>query len=251
MTNSIKILFVSLFTLVFSASAYTDDTTPAFIPLEGYACNFSKGKDMDDLYKVVDKWNDFIDEGGTQYNSWVFTPFYYSEEEAADIYWIGISPTWEEMLKTDEHMAKPEGQKLQAEFNKVSPCYDHTNWGYESVRSGSDSDDDGVVTLMWCDLTEGTTRDQVLAADKKYNAYMESTDSSGGAGRWWPGSGIPTRFTADFLWGTSSDSLADWGRSADMAVNGGGNQAMQSIYGDLMTCSNRAVYTVKAARTSN
>jgi hypothetical protein len=36
-----------------------------------------------------------------------------------------------------------------------------------------------------------------------------------------------------------------------MAVNGGGNQAMQSIYGDLMTCSNRAVYTVKAARTSN
>ena len=80
---------------------------------------------------------------------------------------------------------------------------------------------------------------------------MESTDSSGGAGRWWPGSGIPTRFTADFLWGTSSDSLADWGRSADMAVNGGGNQAMQSIYGDLMTCSNRAVYTVKAARTSN
>ena len=104
---------------------------------------------------------------------------------------------------------------------------------------------------MWCDLTEGTTRDQVLEADKKYNTYMESIDSTSGAGRWWPGSGLPTRFTADFLWGTGADSLADWGRGADRAVNGGGNQAMQSIYGDLMTCSNRAVYTVKAARSSN
>jgi hypothetical protein len=26
---------------------------------------------------------------------------------------------------------------------------------------------------------------------------------------------------------------------------------MQSIYGDLMTCSNRSVYTVKAARITN
>ena len=246
-----KITFLTIFLLSFSVMADDHMENPAFIPLEGYACNFSKGKDMDDLYKVVDKWNEHIDEGGTQYNSWVFTPFYYSEEEAADIYWIGVSPTWEEMLKTDEHMTKPEGQKIQAQFNKVSPCYDHTNWGYESVRTGSDSDDDGVVTLQWCDLTEDTTRDQVLAADKKYNAYMESTGSSSGAGRWWPGSGIPSRFTADFIWGVGADSLSDWGRGADRAVNGGGNQAMQSIYGDLMTCSNRSVYTVKAARITN
>ena len=74
---------------------------------------------------------------------------------------------------------------------------------------------------------------------------------TGGAGRWWPGSGLPSRFTADFLWSQSADSLVEWGKAVDMAVNGGGNQAMQSIYGDLMTCDNRAVYDVLQVRSNN
>ena len=45
--------------------------------------------------------------------------------------------------------------------------------------------------------------------------------------------------------------MIEWGRGVDRAVNGGGNQANQAIYGELMTCDNRAVYSVKAVRSNN
>ena len=150
-------------------------------------------------------------------------------------------------------MMEPKGQRISSKFNSVTPCNDHTNWGYESVRQAQsdDGDDNGVSTIVWCSLTEGTTFEQVLAADKKFNEYADAQNIKGGAGRWWPGSGIPSRFDADFLWSQSADNLVEWGKAVDQAVNGGGNQMMQSIYGDLMTCNNRAVYNVTGVRSNN
>jgi hypothetical protein len=42
--------------------------------------------------------------------------------------------------------------------------------------------------------------------------------------------------------------MQSWGQSVDRAVNGGGNQATLAIYGELMSCDNRAVYKVKSVR---
>jgi hypothetical protein len=251
MTQLIKAIFIATFSFFFSLNTFADGhEQPSFIPLEGFACNYSPGKDMDDLLQVTKTWNDYMDDGGSKYSAWLFTPYFYSEDEAADVFWIGVSPTWEELAKGEQHMSAPKGQKINAQFNKIVPCYDHTNWGYESVRSssGSSDDDEGVVTIMWCTLAEGVTYEDVLAADEKFNAYEDSTGSATGVGRWWPGSGIPSRFTADFLWAQGVDSMQSWGQSVDRAVNGGGNQATLAIYGELMSCDNRAVYKVKSVR---
>ena len=50
-----KITFLTIFLLSFSVMADDHMENPAFIPLEGYACNFSKGKDKDEGF-----WNNLI-----------------------------------------------------------------------------------------------------------------------------------------------------------------------------------------------
>ena len=47
---------------------------------------------------------------------------------------------------------------------------------------------------------------------------MDQGSSTGGISRWWPGSGIPSRFDADLLWVQSAESMTAWGRGADQAV---------------------------------
>ena len=253
MTNFIKIFFASFISLVLSSSVLADDHQPTFIPVEGFGCNYAPGKDMNDLMRVVDEWNEYVDDSDVQYSAWIFSTYFYSEEETADFFWIGASPTWEELGKAQALMMEPKGQRINSKFNSVTPCNDHTNWGYESVRDlkSEDGDNQGVSSIVWCSLTEGTTYEQVLAADKKFNDYADSMNMKGGAGRWYPGSGIPSRFDADFLWSQDSDNHVEWGKAVDQAVNGGGNQMMQSIYGDLMTCNNRAVYNVTGVRSNN
>ena len=93
-------------------------------------------------------------------------------------------------------LATPEGHKLQAEVDRISDCYDHTNWGLEMFRPSA-SLCDGMVNMQWCNLNEGTTNDQILGAAKKLNALMDQGSSTGGISRWWPGSGIPSRLDAD------------------------------------------------------
>ena len=254
MNQIFKVTLVAIFSFLFSLTVFADNhiEAPTFVPIEGFACNYAPGKDMDDLMRVTKEWNDYVDDSDVQYNAWIFSTYFYSEEETADFFWIGASPTWEELGKAQALMMEPRGLKINEKFNSVTPCNDHTNWGYQSVRDfqSEDGDNQGVSSIVWCSLSEGATYDQLLAADKKFNEYADSLNMKGGAGRWYPGSGIPSRFDADFLWSQDADNHVEWGKSVDQAVNGGGNQVFQSIYGDLMTCSNRAVYNVTGVRAS-
>tara|TARA_B100000963_G_C22555372_1_gene638793 strand:- start:217 stop:993 length:777 start_codon:yes stop_codon:yes gene_type:complete len=245
-----KILTISVAALL-SVNLIADNhmETPTFLPLEGFACNYNRGKDASDLNKVVAEWNEYADSTGIAYNAWLFTPYYYSEDQKADTIWIGVAPTWEGMMKAAETMTTEEGQNIQQKFDRVSECYDHTGWGLEIVRS-SDTQGNGLATTQWCTLNEGVTPDKVLAADKKMNDYYDKQNINGGFSRWWPGSGIPSRFDADMLWVQTASSMAEWGREVDRLVNGGGNQVMSSIYGDLMSCKNREVFSVTALRVT-
>ena len=250
MNNLIKLLTILSLTII-SYSNFADDhmQAPTFFPLEGFACNYNSGKDSDDLAKVIEEWNEYVDTTGVTYNAWIFTPYYFSEDMTADTIWIGVAPTWEEMMEAAETMTSEEGQKIQAKFDRISDCYDHTSWGLEIVRA-SDEYGDGLATTQWCSLNEGVTREQVLAADKKMNAYLDEENVSGGVSRWWAGSGLPSRFDADMLWVQTASSMTEYGRRVDRAVNRGGNQVMGSLYGDLMSCKNREVFSVNAVRIS-
>ena len=70
-----KITFLTIFLLSFSVMADDHMENPTFFPLEGFACNFNSGKDMDDLLKTTGKWNDYVDSSDLQYSAWIFTPY--------------------------------------------------------------------------------------------------------------------------------------------------------------------------------
>ena len=92
-----KALLPLILTLSFYISADDHVESPTFIPVEGFACNYAPGKDMDDLMKVTEEWNDYVDDSDVKYSAWIFSTYFYSEEETADFFWIGASPTWEDL----------------------------------------------------------------------------------------------------------------------------------------------------------
>jgi hypothetical protein len=49
--------------LLAAQGAFADHHLPQVQALETYACNFAKGKDLDDFLAVAEKWDRFADEG--------------------------------------------------------------------------------------------------------------------------------------------------------------------------------------------
>ena len=60
-----------------SFNSYSDDhVQPMIVPMEHFACNYNKGKDRDDDLKVVEEWNDFLDESNVSYSGYFLDPYY-------------------------------------------------------------------------------------------------------------------------------------------------------------------------------
>ena len=244
-------VFLILTLFSFGSLSYSDNHIPTFGPMEAYGCNFSENKDMDDLMRVVKEWNKYADTSGTDYSAWVLTPYYFNTSQTHDIYWIGFSSDFEEMAKASESMLTEEGIKINDKFNAVVPCDEHSLWGTEVVRAPKTGAGDGYLTISDCTLSEGANREAVLAADEKWNAYLDQQSAVGGLYRWYPGPGVSsTEFTADFLLASTTDSLQSLGKAAERNVNGGGNMVAVGLYGELMTCTDQRVYSAKNVRLS-
>ena len=250
MQKILKVFLIS--TLVsFCSLSYSDNHIPTFGPMEAFGCNFSENRDMNDLMRVVKEWNKYSDTTGTNYSAWVLTPYYFNSSETHDIYWIGFSSDFEEMGRASEVMLTEEGSKINDKFNSVVPCDEHSLWGTEVIRAPKAPVGDGYLTISDCTLSEGANREAVLAADEKWNAYLDQQSAVGGIYRWYPGTGVSsTEFTADFLLASTTDSLQSWGKAAERNVNGGGNMVAVGLYGELMTCSDQRVYSAKNVRLS-
>jgi hypothetical protein len=102
-------------------------------------------------------------------------------------------------------------------------------------------------------LTEGTTTEDLMSADKKMNAFADQAGNTGGIYRWFPGPGVQLSWTSayDFLSANTNSSLTQWGASADAMVNGGGAAMQASIYGSLMQCEDARVFLATQARGPN
>jgi hypothetical protein len=156
------------------------------------------------------------------------------------------------MGKAQELMLSEEGAKIQAKFDKVTSCGEHDIWGSYTVRASS-NEGGGVLNLSSCKLTEGTTTEDLMSADKKMNAFADQAGNTGGIYRWFPGPGVQLAWTSkyDFLAANTTSSLSQWGAGADGMVNGGGAAMQASIYGNLMQCEDTRVFLATQARSSN
>ena len=237
-----KIIITIALTISYSLSA-----EPPFFPMEAFSCNYNKAKDVQDYLDVAEDWNEYADEVGMAYNSWILTPHYFSTDYDNEVYWIGFAPTWKQMAEAQDAMTVGEGAKLNDRFFKVVDCDSHSIWGIDNVRQAPELGD-GVLSLQDCTLKQGATYEALLAADVKLNNMLDSQGFEGGLGRWYPGAGINSDYDYDFLFAMVNDSLISAGEMIDERVNGGGDQRSQEIYGDLVSCENERTYIATATR---
>jgi len=240
--------------LAISFNIYSDHhEMPTFSPMESFSCNYNPGMDIEDDLRVTKTWNKYIDTTGINYSAWLLHPYYTNDSEEYDVYWIGFTPTWEEMGKASDIMLTKEGAKIQAQYDKVTTCAGHDIWGTEVVRSSKRELGDGYLTLSSCSLTGEANRADLESADNKFNEYADSIGEENGSFRWYPGPGVKLEWSSeyDFLVANTTDSLSSWGRTADINVNGGGNLVWASIYGNLMQCEDMRVFKATTARLGN
>ena len=116
-----KIIITIALTISYSLSA-----EPPFFPMEAFSCNYNKAKDVQDYLDVAEDWNEYADEVGMAYNSWILTPHYFSTDYDNEVYWIGFAPTWKQMAEAQDAMTVGEGAKLNDRFFKVVDCDSHS-----------------------------------------------------------------------------------------------------------------------------
>ena len=72
---------------------------------EYYVSAFKDGKDMDDMMKWAEKWNDWANETDDlkDYTAALLVPYYHSGEQPHDFVWVGLSPNPEAHFKGNDH----------------------------------------------------------------------------------------------------------------------------------------------------
>ena len=88
-----------------------------------------------------------------------------------------------------------------------------------------------------------------MAAAAKWNAYLDENEATAAIAYHFPGHGNPTDMAADMKMSIWRPSLASYGRDADLYVNGGGLQASQAIFGEVMSCDSSRMYNAKLVRS--
>ena len=93
--------------------------------MEMFACNYADGKGRQDVLNVAAEWDKWADSNFSEpYRAYMMTPLFFTKNDfPMDWIWLGVSDSPSQMgTVNDEWLAK--GDKLQAKFDKVSPCID-------------------------------------------------------------------------------------------------------------------------------
>ena len=216
---------------------------PNFIPVEIQQCSFNGNKDMDDFMNLIDDWNEVLDANSDySYSAWVLSPQYRSESDFSfDFGWLGVSNNWSDFGNIYDVWLKEAGP-LAAKFDKIRSCKTQNLFAGQTIRPSKSPSSSGVLLVSNCTLSEESTMADLNEADLKMNAYLDSIDSDGGIYRWYPGLGAPSDSEYSFKNVQSASSMAEWGESSEVFVNGGGLAAQASIYGELLTCDSARMY---------
>jgi hypothetical protein len=141
--NKIAKIFsaICLLPLLWSSNVLAQEPEPlTFVPIEIFTCSYNKGKDYDDLQRVIDKWNKWADENfPVPYTAWTMSPNFFSTEQDFDVIWLGAWQNGKDMGAGLEAWNSASGIAMNAEFEKVVDCDTHGNFG--------DSIDANIATI--------------------------------------------------------------------------------------------------------
>ena len=105
----------------------------------------------------------------------------------------------------------------------------------------------GCGQLQRLHTNEGDTPD--LGSSGKWNAYLDQREVTAAIAYHFPGHGNPQDTAADLKLSIWRPNLESYGRDADLHFNGGGLQASQAIFGDVMSCDSARMYSATLVRS--
>ena len=232
------IVFICLVSFIYLT--FADNHMPKTYAMEGYQCDFADGKGLNDVLRVASKWDKWSDTNySVPYAAWVMVPFYQTKTDFGfDLAWLGVSDSWQELGQAqDEWMEK--GQRLQAEFDSVSPCDSHVAYWVWTIREAEETNPKGYLSVRGCNNNETTTLEQINAASAIRNEYFDSLGMDSAIYAWFPGAGSPLENTYDYLEVWANSSMKEWGIVPDAWLSGNPDPSGLS---DLRECDTPRVY---------
>lgn len=252
MTRITKIIGVlCVFPLLWCSNSMAQQPEPpTFVPIEIFTCDYNKGKDYDDLQRVIDKWNKWADENfPVPYTAWVMTPNFSGPEQEFDVVWMGAWQNGKDMGAGLEAWNSASGVAMNAEFEKVVTCGTHGNMGSTNVKlpSANWPTETGVALFSDCKIAEGKSNVDALAAHRAIGKYLGDQGSTAGAWMMFPGYGAGD-IDYSYKLVTGHDDYKSMGSDWENFANGGGVTKIMEISGGVTSCDSPRVYTVNMVR---
>lgn len=244
-----RLMVIALVSVVFFIGTTAAQAQQKVVPIEAYLCTYVEGKTRVDLDKVTDKWNKWMDDNSaTPYTAWVMEPVLKPASLPIEVVWLGAWQNGNAMGKgMQEWITK--GGLLQAEFNRVLDCPEHSNAASLNIRLPRNDwpGEMGVAVFANCEVDDDSDIDAALAAMKAWADYMDTTGSMAGMWVFFPFYGSEVT-DWDFKIVTSYPDYISFGAEwENYANNDGWNKAME-IGEDIMECDSPRVYHSTTAR---
>lgn len=235
--------------VTWSGQALAQDgaASPKLSPAEIYTCNYLKGKDRGDLDKVIERWNEWMDDNDSApYTAWLMTPAFFGQEITFDVAWLGAWPTNADMGRGLQTW-RDKGDQMNQGFFDVFSCDQHMSMAVLPMQPPAEAPDSGLVRFMDCTVAEGKTSPDAVQAHQKFKKYMDSKGSDTSAWVFFPGMGAgKTDF--DFKMVLANANYPSLAKDSEIITNGGGWQEAGKTFAGLSTCDSPRLYQTDMIR---
>ncbi len=219
----------------------------AYPPMEAFTCNYNEGMGPADLDAATDAWNEWMDDEDVHnYFAATMTPYYHGAE-TFDVGWIGSWTDGNAMGEgTDRWLA--EGGELAAGFGAAVTCDTHANFAIDTIHGPSgDTPDTFVLTFSDCNITEGTSYEDLRAGLVAWAEYQAENGHDHPAWVLWPVyGGGDAEF--DFKLMEGYENHAELGMGYEMYGTGGAWVKHMETVAGMYECDESRVYNGRTRR---
>ena len=248
MKKTLITVLTAVLGMVMAAGTLADHhAAPRTSALEIYFCSFADGKDMSDLKKVAAGWDQWADTNFSEgYAAYILAPVIANGADFPfDSIWMGVAENHEAMgTVMDEWAAK--GGAWQKKFDAASKCDSHALMTSVEAKPYAKLGQAGYLQISACEFKDSAGFADLMAADKKWTAWMDKNAMPGGIYRWIPGVGAPRGDSTDFYGVYVAESFGDRGKAHDMMM-GGGFPVWSALYDGIAECDNPRVWNAQPA----
>ena len=225
------------------------DAGPDFRAVEIWPCSFLDGKGMDDLNKVIRKWNRFMDEqGDTTYTAWLLTPNFVNGN-MFDVGWVGVWPNSEIMGQSMQRGTEPDNRAMTAEFFDVVSCAQHALFASVMMSPPAESaPETAVLRFSNCKIADGKTGSDAADAVGAWSKHLQESGSDSGIFMWWPAFGEVPDADYSFKMITANRDYTGFANDWESFLNGRGFEKYAEIVGDTMSCDIGRMYDARSVR---